>query len=125
MNPLTQAQDHLKKAQEFLEAAEFDLGLELFSAATSHAVIAGINAKDAICLKLTGRTQKADNHNEAVAELKAAGPEGADVAATMNRLLKLKTKAQYLAPAIARTDAIKAVEWATRLVEQAAAVVKR
>lgn len=125
MSPLTQAQDHLKKAQEFLEAAEFDLDLELFSAATSHAVIAGINSKDAICLKLTGRTQKSDNHHEAVAELKAAGPEGADVAATMSRLLKLKTKAQYLAPAIAKTDAIKAVEWATRMVEQATAVVKR
>lgn len=123
MSSLTQAQDHLKKAQEFLEAAEVDLDLELFSAATSHAVIAGINSKDAICLTLTGHTVKADNHNEAVAELKAAGTEGADVAATMSRLLK--TKAQYLAPAIARTDASKAVEWATRLVAQAAAVVKR
>ena len=125
MSSLTQAADHLKKAQEFLEAAELDLDLELFSAATSHVVIAGINSKDAICLKLTGHTKKSDSHHEAVAELKVAGPEGADVAATMSRLLKLKTKAQYLAPAIAKTDAIKAVEWATRLVQQAAAVVKR
>lgn len=125
MSALTQARDHLAKAREFLEAAEIDLDLELFSAATSHAVIAGINSKDAICLRLTGRTTKGDNHHEAVAELKAAGPEGADVAATMSRLVKLKTKAQYLAPAIARTDASKAVEWATRMVEQAVAVVSR
>lgn len=102
MSALTQARDHLNKAREFLEAAEIDLDLEFFSAATSHAVIAGINSKDAICLKLTGRTTKGDNHHEAVAELKPAGPEGADVAATMSRLLKLKTKAQYLAPAIGR-----------------------
>lgn len=125
MSPLTEAADHLSKAREFLQAADLDLDLSLFSAATSHAVIVGINAKAAICLTLTGRTKKGDNHGEAVAELKAAGPEGADVASTMSRLLKLKTKAQYLAPAIARTDATKAVDWATRMVEQAAAVVHR
>lgn len=32
------------------------MDLELFSAATSSAVTSGINSKDAICLKLSGRT---------------------------------------------------------------------
>lgn len=65
------------------------------NAATSNAVIAGINAKDAICLVLTGKTSKANDHRQAVAELRKAGKIGAGLAATLDRLLKPKTKSQY------------------------------
>jgi uncharacterized protein (UPF0332 family) len=70
MTALDEARAHLTKAREFLEAAELTNDLELFNAAASNAVTSGINSKDAICLTLTGRTRKADNHTEAVAELK-------------------------------------------------------
>jgi hypothetical protein len=123
MTTLDDARAHLAKAREFLTAARSNLDLELFNAATSDAVISGINSKDAICLRLTGTTRKADGHNEAVAELKAAGPGGAALAPTLSRLLKLKAKSQYQSASIAAADATKAVEWAARLLEGAEVVV--
>jgi hypothetical protein len=123
VTPLDDARAHLAKAREFLEAARVNHDLGLDSAATSDAVISGINSKDAICLRLTGRTRKSDNHAEAVTELKAAGPAGTAVAPTLSRLLKLKTKSQYQLESISAADAARAIEWATRLVEGAETVV--
>lgn len=113
------ALNHLRKARQFLEAAGVDLDLELNDAAASSAVLAGINAKDAICLQLTGRTGKAEDHRSAVPELARAGPAGKELESTFRRLLGLKTAAQYQAGPISRTDAAKAVEWATRMVDAA------
>lgn len=110
---------HLAKAREFLDAADLELHMELNTAAASSAVLAGINAKDAICLRLTGRTGKSDDHRAAVPELAAAGPAGKASESTFRRLLGLKTAAQYQAAPISRTDATKAVEWATRMVDAA------
>lgn len=110
---------HLAKAREFLDAADLELHMELHTAAASSAVLAGINAKDAICLRLTGRTGKSDDHRAAVPELAAAGPAGKALESTFRRLLGLKTAAQYQAAPISRTDATKAVEWATRMVDAA------
>ena len=112
------ALSHLRKAREFLEAADLELEMELHTAAASSAVLAGINAKDAICLQLTGRSGKSEDHRSAVPELAAAGPAGKALS-TFRRLLGLKTVAQYQAAPIGRTDATKAVEWATRLVDAA------
>lgn len=123
MSAPAEARAHLEKAREFLDAARTSLEFEHLNAATSNAVISGINSKDAICLKLTGRTRKADNHAEAVAELSSSGPGGAKLSATLSRLLKLKTKSQYQAASIAIGDANEAVEWATRLLEGAEEVL--
>jgi hypothetical protein len=123
MTALEVARSHLAKAREFLEAARFNLDSELHNAATSDAVISGINSKDAICLRLTGTTRKADSHNEAVAELRAAGPAGAALAPTLSRLLRLKTKSQYQSASVSATDSNKAVEWAARLLDGAEQVV--
>lgn len=95
MTPSEEAQLHLSKAGEFLEAAQANWDRKLYNAATSDAIISAINSKDAICIALTGRTSKSDNHLDAVAELKRAGPAGADLSSTLNRLLKLKTRSQY------------------------------
>lgn len=128
MNALGDARAHLAKAREFLEAAEVSRDLELFSAATSSAVISGINSKDAICLSLTGRTAKADQHLAAVAELRAAGGQGTHaeatkvLATTLGRLLKLKNKSQYQASEMARSDATKAVEWAQKMLDGASTI---
>lgn len=120
---LEDARIHLAKAREFLEAATFSLELSLLNAATSDAVICGINAKDAICLRLTGVTRKSEAHAEAVAELRACGPVGASLAPTLSRLLGLKTKSQYQSASVAAADADKAIGWATRLVQGAEDVV--
>lgn len=123
MGALEEARGHLQKADEFLAAAESNLELDLCNAATSNAVSAGINAKDAICLKLTGRSGKADRHGEAVDELRRAGAEGARLAPTMARLLKLKNRSQYQAASVASTDAARAVEWARRMCVEAKEIV--
>lgn len=123
MGALEDAKAHLAKAAEFLDAANRSLEAGLFNAAASNAVSSGINSKDAICLALTGRTAKSDNHLDAAAELTRAGGTAAALAPTMKRLLGLKNKSQYQAAPIARTDANKAVDWATRLHDGAKEIV--
>jgi uncharacterized protein (UPF0332 family) len=119
---LDEARAHLAKAREFLEAAELTNDLALYNAAASNAVTSGINSKDAICLALTGRTRKSDNHAEAVAELKGAGAVGRDCGTTLSRLLKLKSKSQYQADPVSAADASKSIDWAARLLESAQSV---
>lgn len=123
MNSSQQAHAHLAKATEFLEAAQVSLDIQLFSAATSNAVLAGINAKDAICWKLNGRTTKADDHGAAVDELRRAGRVGAELAPSLQRLLKMKTRSQYQSTMVSASDAASAVEWAQRLVASAKVAV--
>ncbi len=124
MTPLQAARVHLAKAQEFLGEAKSALANGHLNAATSNAVIAGINAKDAICLVLVGKTSKADGHRQAVVELRKAGKIGADLAVTLDRLLKPKTKSQYQALSMTIKDAEVAVSQAGRLVEGAERVVQ-
>jgi hypothetical protein len=123
VTPLQAARGHLAKAQEFLAEAKSALANGHPNAATSNAVIAGINAKDAICLVLVGKTSKADDHRQAVPELRKAGKIGADLAVTLDRLLKPKTKSQYQSLSMVIKDAEAAVKHAARLVEQAEQVV--
>lgn len=122
MRALEDARAHLAKAKEFLEAAELSLDAELFNAATSDAVVSGINSKDAICLKLTGRTMKSDDHNAAPAELRRAGNAGARLEATLKRLLNLKSRSQYQAMPVQRRQARDAVSWAERMYNAARSV---
>lgn len=125
MSALSDARAHLRKAREFLEAAELSASLDLFNAATSSAVTSGINSKDAICLALTGRTSKTENHNDAVTELRAAGPSMTAQASCLGRLLRLKNRSQYQAADIAQSDAFKAIEWASRLLRVASQTVAK
>jgi uncharacterized protein (UPF0332 family) len=123
MTPLEAARRHLTKAQEFLTEANSALASGRANVATSNAVIAGINAKDAICLVLVGKTAKADDHRQAVGELRKAGKIGADLASTLDRLLKPKTKSQYQSVSMTMKDAESAVSQATRLVAEASRIV--
>lgn len=125
MTALADARAHLRKAREFLDAAELNLDCGLVNAAASSAVTSGINAKDAICLALTGSTAKTDNHADAVAELRRAGSTSKALATTLGRLLNLKNKSQYQTIDVAHADAVKAVEWARKLVDGAAGIVSR
>jgi hypothetical protein len=95
------------------------LTAERYNAATSDAVISGINSKDAICLKLTGKTAKTDNHQTAAVELREAGGIGPSAAVTLGRLLTKKTQSQYQTNSISKTDADRAVKQARALYEQA------
>lgn len=124
MIALEEARLHLAKAREFLDAAETSRELGLDNPAASDAVISAINSKDAICLVLTGRSGKSDNHTQAVDELKRSGPAGAELASTLSRLLNLKTRSQYASKSVSASDAGKAVEWASRMRTSAEAVFR-
>lgn len=120
MTAAADARAHLMKAREFLEAAEVELAGALYTASTSSSVLAGINAKDVICLRTTGRTGKSDDHRSAVVELAASGPAGRDLESTFRRLIALKTRSQYTAGPMSAADAQKAFGWATRMAQAAA-----
>ena len=124
MTALEEAWLHLAKAREFLDAAETSRDRGLDNAAASDAVISAINSKDAICLAVTGRTGKSDNHAQAVDELRRSGPVGAELASTLSRLLNLKTRSQYASRSVSAADAGKAVEWASRMHTTAEGVVR-
>ena len=115
MGALEDAPAHLAKAEQFLAAADATLDLDLFDAATSSAVSCAINAKDAVCLQLTGRTSKTENHKNAAKELRTVGAAAVSLVPTFERLLSLKKKAQYQTTPITRAEAARAVEWAHRM----------
>ncbi|CAB4894056.1 unannotated protein [freshwater metagenome] len=116
---LNRARGHLRKATEFLAAAESSATNGHFNAATSAAVISGINSKDSMCLKLVGRTDKSDDHRSAVPELRRAGREAAPLAPVLDRLLSLKTKSQYQTTMVSAKEAGDAVKYAQKLLTAA------
>lgn len=74
---------HAAKAREFLDAAGPALEAGWRNAATGSAVTAGINAKDALCLVMVGRSTASDDDRAAVSELRALGSPGRDPAAAL------------------------------------------
>ena len=117
------AQLHLDKASEFLEAAEINHDLGLYNATASAAVTSGINAKDAMGLATKGITGKSDSHSNAVGELRQSGSVGAAMAPTFSRLLGVKVRAHYQARATTARGSSDAVAWAARMYEAARRVV--
>jgi hypothetical protein len=115
----SEARAHLAKAQEFLDAARAAVDANWYNAAASSVVLAGINAKDALCFALAGRTVAADDHRAAVNELRALGAPGREAATALDRLLGLKDRAQYDQRGVTATDAQAAVRRAGTMVEAA------
>lgn len=120
-----EAAGHLDKAREFLAAAESALQNRWCNAAASSAVTAGINAKDALCLAVVGRTAAAVDHRQAVAELRELGPVGREAVAALDRLLGMKDRAQYDRRSVTVEDARAAVRRAATLVQVAEGVLSR
>jgi hypothetical protein len=97
-------------AKEFAEAAATSLGIH-----------AGINSADAVCGARLGQRAAGRDHDQVLALLRQAGPDGAEVERDLRRLMPLKTKAEYEPDDIAPSVAAKAVERAQRC----AAVARR
>ncbi len=116
-----QVRAYAAKAGEFAEAAASDLGAGRNIAATSLAIHAGINSADAVCGARLGKRAAGEDHDQVLALLGQAGPDGAEVERELRRLLPLKTKAEYEPDDIAPSVASKAVERAQRC----AAVARR
>lgn len=115
MSRSSDARSHLVKAREFLEAAELAKDHGYHNAACSLAVTSSIQSKDAVCTFLIGRSDKSDDHNQAVAELRRAGKQASAMADTLSKVLRLKPKSQYLGASVSANDAEQAVKRASRL----------
>jgi len=118
-----QARSYLAKAEEYLAAAENELEAERGIAATSLAIHAGINAADAVCGVRLGKRAAGQDHDQALALLKEAGRDGAELDKDLRRLLPMKTKAEYDPDNIPLSAASKAVGRAQRCVAVARRVV--
>lgn len=116
-----QVRAYAAKAEEFAEAAASDLDAGRNIAATSLAIHAGINSADAVCGARLGKRAAGEDHDQVLALLRQAGPDGAEVERDLRRLLPLKTKAEYEPDDVAPSVAAKAVERAQRC----AAVARR
>jgi hypothetical protein len=119
----TQASAYLSKSEEYLAAAERELGERLNVAATSLAIHAGINAADAVCGIRLGKRSGGQSHEEVLGLLDTAGADGKELAKELGRLLPLKTKAEYDHVEVSKGDAGRAVERARRSVAIARRVV--
>lgn len=112
-----QVRSYLSKAEEFLTVARESIDGAHTLAATSLAVHAGISACDAICGARTGQRAAGSDHGQAVAILGQAGREGKDAARLLTRLMPLKNRAEYEPQDVPKATAIRAVEWAEKLVQ--------
>ena len=117
-----QVRAYAGKADEFADAAASEVLAGRYIAATSLAIHAGINAADAVCGARLGERAAGDDHDQVLALLRQAGPDGAKVEKELRRLLPLKTKAEYEPDDVAPRAATQAVERAQRCAQFARAV---
>jgi hypothetical protein len=94
-------------------------------AAVSSAVLAGIAACDAACCKALGRTNRSQNHRDAVELLGQVAPGGADAAKQLERLLSLKDEAQYGLTELTGQKLQQAIRRPKALVAHAEEVMRR
>jgi len=114
-----QARAYVNKAEEYLSAAVAELEAGRTIASTSLAIDAGINASDAVTGVRLGQRAAGQDHDEVLILLRTAGPDGLTVVKDLIRLLPMKTKAECEPDDIPRSDAVKALERARRIVEVA------
>jgi HEPN domain-containing protein len=121
------ARSFLKKAEEYLAAAEDSLAADRTTPAAGDAIHAGISAKDAIVTALTGSTSKGKDHGAAAKELKQALGQRAEAASAekaLRELLSAKADVEYGVGLVTRTKAETLGRRARTLVELAVHVVR-
>lgn len=92
------ARRYLRKAKEYLDSAQDNLDLERATPAAGDAIHAGISAKDAIVMALTGVTSKAKDHAKAAGELRVvlgSHPEAAAAEKALRELIVAKSDVEY------------------------------
>ena len=121
-----QARNFLKKAEEYLAAAEDSVVAGRSTPAAGDA-IAGISAKDAIVSALTGSTGKGKDHSTAAKELSQAlgkRPDASSAAKALRELLSAKAEVEYGVTLVTEARALALVRRARTLVELAGNVVR-
>jgi len=114
-----QARAYARKAEQYLAAAADELAAGRLTVATSLAIHAGINAADCVCGIRLGRRAAGQDHDEALALLRTAGPDGVEVTRGLARLLPIKTRTEYEPDDVPAGEAAKAVQRAERCVRVA------
>ncbi|AXG12613.1 hypothetical protein [Intrasporangium calvum] len=121
------ARNFLKKSQEYLASAEDNLDLHRYTVAAGDAIHAGISAKDAIVVTLTGATTKGRDHAAAAKELaRALGPRtDATVAVrALRELISAKADVEYCTELVDAAKATVLVKRARALADLAVQIVK-
>ncbi|ADU47393.1 hypothetical protein [Intrasporangium calvum] len=121
------ARNFLKKSQEYLASAEDNLDLHRYTVAAGDAIHAGISAKDAIVVTLTGATTKGRDHAAAAKELaRALGPRtDATVAVrALRELISAKADVEYGTELVDAAKATVLVKRARDLADLAVQIVK-
>ena len=121
------ARRFLQKAKEYLDSAQDNLDLERTTPAAGDAIHAGISAKDAIVMALTGVTSKAKVHAKAAGELRTAlgaHSEAATAEKSLRELVAAKSEVEYGASLVSRAKAEPLVRRARTLVDLAERIVR-
>jgi HEPN domain-containing protein len=124
---INHARNFLRKAQEYLAAAEDSLAAERHTPAAGDAIHAGISAKDAIVTALTGTTGQGKNHAAAAGELKQALGQRPDATAAeraLRELISAKSEVEYGVALVTAAKAEPLVRRARTLVELAVQIVR-
>jgi hypothetical protein len=119
---LGDARQHLRKAQEYLSSARAAEQVGAADACAGNAVLATINAADAVAGVLIGERWQGP-HEGAVGHLTRGGEERRAIAVHLRRVLRWKSRAHYDALALPVTEAEALLKAAERAVVIAQRVV--
>jgi hypothetical protein len=124
---MNHARNLLRKAQEYLAAAEDSLTAGRHTPAAGDAIHAGISAKDAIVTALTGSTSEGKNHAAAAGELKQAlgkRPDASTAERSLRELISAKSEVEYGVALVTAAKAEPLVRRARALVDLAVQIVR-
>ncbi len=111
----------LKKAQQFLEAAQSELANERWDAAGLSAIHSGICAADAVLIRVAGlRSASQDHEHVSTMLLRSAPSFKGNPRTQLLSLLKMKNTVAYEQRLITQQEAVGLVTAATRLLSWAA-----
>jgi len=85
---------NLELAEQFLTTANWALGQGFHNASHTNSVNSAIRAKDAIAIKLAGKSRRLIAHGRAIDEL-AGLPGGVELSKAFNRILQDKNRFEY------------------------------
>jgi HEPN domain-containing protein len=121
---VSEVEAKVSKAKEFLSVADVAISANCLDAGVSSAVLAAINAADALCLELVGRFPSGGSHDEILGLLRRCGVTGDNVARHLRGLLKMKSRAQYSVRPSSQGEADRALQHAQRILGTVERLIK-
>ena len=118
----TECEQHLRKAKQYLSSARTACEEGAADAGAGNAVLATINAADAVAGMLLGERWQGP-HEGAAQHVAGAGDAGANVARQLRRVLRWKSRAHYDAAPVPLSEALVLLSAAERAVATAERVV--